>query len=106
MILSLAILYRLTNRMWAQMILAFSKLRPYKLQVIPLATLGVVYYAMTRTGPKNWSKKKKNHENKQEGDLSPETAPPQPTSRPMSKTQIPIVTLLVLCGWLSCSIPV
>lgn len=72
--------------MWAQKILASSKLRPYKLQVIPLAILGVVYYAMTRTGPKNWSKKKKNHENKQ-GDLPLEAAPSQPTSRLMSKTQ-------------------
>ena len=92
--------------MWAQMILASSKQRTYKLQVTPLAVLGVVYYAMTRTGPKNWSKKKKNHENKQEGDLPPETAPPQPTSRPMNKTQIPIVALLVFCGWLLCSITV
>lgn len=89
--------------MWAQKILASSKLRPYKLQVIPLAILGVVYYAMTRTGPKNWSKKKKNHENKQ-GDLPLEAAPSQPTSRLMSKTQKAIVTLLVLCGWLLCSV--
>ena len=90
--------------MWAQKILASSKLRPYKSQVIPLAILGVVYYAMTRTGPKNWSKKKKNHENKQEGDLPLEAAPSQPTSRPMSETQKATVTLLVLCGRLLCSI--
>lgn len=105
-IMNLTMLCGLTNRMQAQMILPVPSWDLTSCKVIPLATLGVVNYAMTRTGPRNWSKKKK-HENKHEGNVHPEAEPPRPTGRPRSKKQNAYCSmLLVFCGWFLGSITV
>ena len=56
----------------------------------------------------DWSKKKKKHENKQEGNLQHEAAPSKPTYEQTGEqvTNTYCYRLLVFCGWLLCSITV